>query len=330
MDRHPTIYTPLFPGIPSIEEIRERIRPVVSPCVELASLPGKDAGLVYTVKGNGQEWVLKLEYRARHSVAKIHGFLTRHPEIPTTRVHACADAGDSSWRIILLEKCPGTPADQLLARVGAVDRERLVEALVDTLVQLQRVRFDRFGLFDEEGTVFRSFGSRREHLQAKQERALASHGSRIGADPAVVAIFRAAASAMSRLEEFPEQEPVLVHGDFNLPNVIVESMAPIRLRIVDWEWARAYEAAFDCCRFLIAYHNAEDLCRSFWRRYIQRTRTNPGIAACYLLIECFLHVDWALNQDRVPNAQVMHFARTFPDFAATEAWLLSLTAGVLQ
>jgi len=311
-----------------MQNIRWQLVPVLGSDLVLLPLPGKDLGVVYEARAAGHEWVVKLEHRTRHSMAKIHGLLARHSEIPAPRVHTCVDAGCSAWRIVVMEKCPGTPAHQLLATVGSGEQGRLLDVLVETLRRLQGIRFDVYGLFDENGSVFRSFGSRLEHLRAKEAHALARHEVRLRADGVVSQIFRSAAAAMVQLEAVPEQDAVLVHGDFKLTNVIVESISPPRLSIVDWEWARAYEAAFDCCSFLIKYHDAEHLCRGFWGRYLRETRIDPLLVACYLPIECFLHVDWALSQDRKPNLHVLRFARMLPNVDKVKSWLRGLSAEV--
>ena len=315
-------------SIPSIEQVCQCIRPIIGANVTLSSLGGKTSGLVYATRGSHQDWVIKLEPQKRHSLAKIHGFLARHPEIRAPRVHSCVDIGQTPWRIIVMEKCPGTPADQLFETAGQSERQSLIEALVEILCTLHQIRFEQFGLFNEEGKIFRAFGSRKEHLHAKHQQALARHRDRIQEDTRVAAIFSEAALAMSHLEGFAEQEPVLVHGDFKMANVIVESLKPVRLWILDWEWSRAYEAAYDCCRILTDYHESEDLCRWFWLRFQQRTQINPRIVACYLTIECFLHVDWALNEQRALTPQVMHFAKTFPNIKQVHAWLRSLAPEV--
>lgn len=221
-------------------------------------ISGGRSNLTYLVRGGGHEWVLRRPplghvLPTAHDMAREHRVLAAlvGTGVPAPRpIALCEDPSVNDMPFYVMEYCPGVVLAQDLPEAyaaSAVDRRRISEALVDTLVRLHAVDYRAVGL---EG-----FGHPEGYLD-RQVRRWSQQWERSQTSP-LPEIDELIRRLRAALPESPL--PTIVHGDYRLGNMALDPNDPGRVvAIFDWEMATLGDPLADLGYTLIYWTEAGD------------------------------------------------------------------------
>lgn len=216
---------------------------------------GGKSNLTYVV-GDGTRSVIVRRPPLGHVLATAHDMVREHrvmaalhgTSVPVPRMYAvCADdcvLGAPFYVMELVEGMPYRTAEELQA-LGPNRSRAIGERMVDTLADLHCVRPEPVGLGDfgrPEGFLARQVRRWGRQLEGSRSRPLAG------------------AQELLRMlhERVPTPSPpAIVHGDYRLDNLLVDSTDHIRA-VVDWEMATLGDPLTDLA-LLLTYHRVADL-----------------------------------------------------------------------
>jgi aminoglycoside phosphotransferase (APT) family kinase protein len=222
---------------------------------------GGRSNLTYLVEGGGERWVLRRPplghvLPTAHDMAREYRVLTAlaDSDVPTPRTFAlCEDAGVNGAPFYVMEYRPGVVLAERLPDGFAPrteDRRRISLALVDALVRLHAVDPRAVGLTD--------FGRPEGYLERQVRRwAQQWDRSKTREEPRIDELIRRLRAALPR-----SPAPSIVHGDYRLGNMALDSKDPSRVvAIFDWEMATLGDPLADLGYTLIYWAEAGDASR---------------------------------------------------------------------
>lgn len=211
-------------------------------------IAGGRSNLTYDIRNGPGSWILRRPplghvLETAHDMGRecrvVRALATT--AVPVPRVLAfCADPAVLGAPFYVMSKVDGVPyrtADELAA-LGARRTEAISTSMIDVLAELHRVDPDVIGLGDfgrPAGFAKRQVGRWKRQLDASRSRDL----------PAADALHE----VLSRCDP-PEQAPAIVHGDFRLDNLLVDSYDQVAA-VIDWEMATLGDPLTDVALLLV-------------------------------------------------------------------------------
>ncbi len=211
---------------------------------------GGKSNLTYIVGDGHREWVVRRPplghvLATAHDMTREYRVMTalRDTDVPVPRTYAlCEDESVTGAQFYVMERVHGTPY-RTAAELEALGPERtaaISRRTVETLATLHSVDPAAVGLADfgrPEGFLERQVRRWKKQLDASHSRDLA------GADE-LHALLAANIPA--------EQTPAIVHGDYRLDNLLVDSQDRIAA-VIDWEMATLGDPLTDVA-LMVVYH----------------------------------------------------------------------------
>lgn len=198
---------------------------------------GGRSNVTYRVDGPGGTWVLRRPplghvLPTAHDMVREHRVLSAlaRTEVPVAKpIALCEDPAVNDAPFYVMDYVEGEVLEAKLPSgfaETAVERRRIGDALVATLVQLHAVDFRAIGLAD--------FGKPDGYLERQVRRWSEQwERSKTGPLPAIEELIRRLRAAVPA-----SPVPTLVHGDYRLGNVALDPRDPGRIvAIFDWEMA---------------------------------------------------------------------------------------------
>ncbi|MDQ6526660.1 phosphotransferase family protein [Nocardioides sp. LHD-245] len=226
---------------------------------------GGKSNLTFAVSDGTSEWIVRRPplghvLATAHDMGREYRVMTalQDTAVPVPRTYAfCSDTSVVGAEFYVMERCVGTPYRRAgeLAPLGAERTRAISERLVDILAVLHAVRPAEVGLADfgrPEGFLGRQVARWRKQLDASHTRDL----------PAADELHRRLASSVPA-----ESTTGIVHGDFRLDNVLVDSAdgaegatEPDRATaVLDWEMATLGDPLTDLALMLTYHRLAETI-----------------------------------------------------------------------
>ena len=239
--------------------LRAQLPGISHDAIEIAQFPGGHSNLTYLVRINDQEYVLRRPpfgpvAPTAHDMPREFRLLKAiHPVFPLAPEPflLCEDTEVIGAPFYLMERRRGIIVRRDLPDEIGDDldlRRRVGENLVDTLAALHAVNIEKHGLTSIGKPV--GFVERQVTGWSKRwERAKTSE---------IRELNEVAAWLLKHLPPDPET-PTLVHNDFKLDNVILDSVDPSRIvAILDWEMCTVGDPLVDLGLLLCYWPQADD------------------------------------------------------------------------
>jgi aminoglycoside phosphotransferase (APT) family kinase protein len=229
-------------------------------------IAGGKSNLTFAVSDGSAEWIVRRPplghvLATAHDMGREYRVMSalQDTDVPVPRTYAfCADPGVIGSEFYVMERCAGTPYRRAteLAGLGAPRVRAISERLVDTLAALHAVPPDAVGLGDfgrPEGFLGRQVARWRKQLDASHSRDL----------PAADELHRLLAASVPT-----GSATGIVHGDFRLDNVLIDSgpgAAPgadgsdRATAVLDWEMATLGDPLTDLALMLTYHRLAETI-----------------------------------------------------------------------
>jgi aminoglycoside phosphotransferase (APT) family kinase protein len=252
--------------------------------LEFSLISGGRSNLTYRVRGAGGCWVLRRPplghvLPTAHDMAREHRVLAAlaATDVPVARPLAlCEDASVNDAPFYVMEDRPGVVLADALPdgyATTSVERRRIGEALVATLVALHAVDFRAVGLAD--------FGRPEGYLERQVRRwAEQWERSRTGPLPAIDELLRRLGGALP-----VSPAPTLVHGDYRLGNLALDPNDPGSVvAIYDWEMATLGDPLADLGYTLIYWAEPGDVRDG---RFLSGVTAAPGFHTRAELTEAY-------------------------------------------
>ncbi len=239
--------------------LRAQLPGISDDAIEIAQFPGGHSNLTYLVRINDQEYVLRRPpfgpvAPTAHDMPREFRLLKAiHPVFPLAPEPflLCEDTEVIGAPFYLMERRRGIIVRRDLPDEIGDDlnlRRRVGENLVDTLAALHAVNIQKHGLTSigkPAGFVERQVTG----WSKRWERAKTSE---------IQEFNEVAAWLLKHLPPDPET-PTLVHNDFKLDNVILDSVDPSRIvAILDWEMCTVGDPLVDLGLLLCYWPQADD------------------------------------------------------------------------
>ena len=212
---------------------------------------------VYAVTRGGERWVLR-QAPSHASSATAHDVLREFRILDAIKdesvsiarpVLACDDPEVFGAPFYLMARIDGVPVRNGIPEAWTAkpsEQARALEQLIDALVAIHAVDWERCGLGDLART-----GPYLERQIVRWLAQLDSYGGR--SLPSAVRIGDWLADRLP-----PDQPPALAHGDYKLDNVLfAETAPPELLAVVDWEMASIGDPLVDLAWAMIFHPGAE-------------------------------------------------------------------------
>ena len=221
--------------------------------LEATLIAGGKSNLTYAVTDGEREWIVRRPplghvLATAHDMAREYRVMSalRDTGVPVPRTYAiCTDTSVVGSDFYVMERCVGTPYRRAaeLEALGPGRTRVISERLVDTLAALHAVDPDDVGLGDfgrAEGYLSRQVARWKKQLDASYSRDL----------PAADELHRLLAAHVP-----PESATGIVHGDFRLDNILVDSTdgADLVTAVLDWEMATLGDPLTDLA-LMLTYH----------------------------------------------------------------------------
>ena len=229
---------------------------LLSGTLEATLITGGKSNLTYTVTDGVSEVVVRRpplghvlatahdmgrEYRAMAALAGS--------DVPVPAMHAlCQDADVIGAPFYVMERVSGTPYSRAadLQALGAPRVQAISEELVDTLARLHAVDFAAVGLGDfgrPDGYLERQVRRWRKQLESSRSRDID------GIDELAERLSRSIPAT---------SEGTIVHGDYRLDNVLIDSLDGDRMTaVLDWEMSTLGDPLTDVAVMLAYQQMAE-------------------------------------------------------------------------
>jgi aminoglycoside phosphotransferase (APT) family kinase protein len=211
-------------------------------------IAGGKSNLTYVVGDGSTSWIVRRPplghvLATAHDMAREHRVITalRDTDVPVPATYAlCEDPEVIGAPFYVMELVEGTPYRQAaeLAALGPERTAAISRRLVDTLAALHRVDPAAVGLSDfgrPEGFLGRQVRRWKKQLDASRSRDLA------GAEE-LHALLESSVPA--------DAAPGIVHGDFRLDNLLVDSEDRVAA-VIDWEMATIGDPLTDVALLLV-------------------------------------------------------------------------------
>ncbi|GEB15509.1 phosphotransferase [Pimelobacter simplex] len=214
---------------------------------------GGKSNLTFVVSDGSQEWIVRRPplghvLATAHDMGREYRVMSalQDTDVPVPRTFAfCSDPEVVGADFYVMERCAGVPYRRAseLEPLGSERVRGISERLVDTLLALHAVDPAAVGLTDfgrPEGFLGRQVGRWRKQLDASYTRDL----------PAADELHRRLAASV------PDEAPTgIVHGDYRLDNVLVDSTDGIdrATAVLDWEMATLGDPLTDLA-LMLTYH----------------------------------------------------------------------------
>ncbi|MBM7516025.1 phosphotransferase family protein [Nocardioides nitrophenolicus] len=214
---------------------------------------GGKSNLTFVVSDGSAEWIVRRPplghvLATAHDMGREYRVMSalQDTAVPVPRTDAfCADPTVIGAEFYVMERCAGTPYRRAaeLSLLGAERTRAISESLVDILADLHAVDPARVGLADfgrPEGFLGRQVARWRKQLDASHTRDL----------PAADELHRRLAASVPA-----ESATGIVHGDFRLDNVLVDTAdgADRATAVLDWEMATLGDPLTDLA-LMLTYH----------------------------------------------------------------------------
>ncbi len=248
---------------------------------------GGRSNLTYLVRGGGRSWVLRRPplghvLPTAHDMSREYRVLNAlaDSDVPTPRVFAlCEDASVNGAPFYVMDYRPGVVLDaQIPAGFAdsAEDRQRIGQALVDTLVRLHAADYEALGLA--------GFGRPEGYLERQLRRwSQQWERSKTGELPVIEELIRRLRAALPS-----SPAPTIVHGDFRLGNLALAPDDPGRVvAVFDWEMATLGDPLADLGYTLIYWAEPGDSADGSGPLTLPRVTSQPGFASRAELIEAY-------------------------------------------
>ncbi|MBI1815732.1 MAG: phosphotransferase family protein [Deltaproteobacteria bacterium] len=228
-------------------------------CALMFSLiSGGRSNLTYLVRGGEREWVLRRPplghvLPTAHDMAREYTVLSAlaRTDVPAPRpIALCDDPAVNEMPFYVMNFCQGVVlATEMPPGYAPTesDRQRISQALVDTLVRLHAVDYREVGL--------ESFGRPDGYIERQVRRwAQQWERSKTSALPEIDELIRRLNAALP-----PSPAATIVHGDYRLGNMALDPNDPGRVvAIFDWEMATLGDPLSDLGYTLIYWYEAGD------------------------------------------------------------------------
>jgi aminoglycoside phosphotransferase (APT) family kinase protein len=205
--------------------------------LDFSLISGGRSNLTYLVRGGGRVWVLRRPplghvLPTAHDMAREYRVLSAlgPTDVPTPHTWAlCEDPEVNEQPFYVMEYCPGIvlqdgyPEDYASSHE---ERRALSLALIETLVALHGVDYERVGLGD--------FGRPEGYLERQVRRwSKQWEGNKTDEMPEIEELIRRLNAAIPK-----SADPTIVHGDYRLGNMALDPDDPSHIvAIFDWEMA---------------------------------------------------------------------------------------------
>ncbi len=242
-------------------------------------IAGGKSNVTYLVRSDGQEWVLRRPplghvLPTAHDMTREYRVLTalRESPVPVPRTIAlCDDDSVNDRPFYVMEYTPGVVLSNELPDGFATtpaERRAMCEAMVDTLVKLHAVDYERAGLGD--------FGRPEGYLE-RQVRRWSQQWER-----SKTAELPEIEDLIARLNRALPQSPppTIVHGDYRLGNMALDPNDPSRvIAVFDWEMSTLGDPLADLGYCLIYWTDPDD----------DLSTTGIGAASPFTTLEGFMN-----------------------------------------
>jgi aminoglycoside phosphotransferase (APT) family kinase protein len=244
-------------------------------------IPGGRSNLTYEVSDGAHSWILRRPplghvLATAHDMAREYRVMTalRDTDVPVPATYAvCADDTVIGAPFYVMERMVGTPyrqADELVA-LGPERTRAISTRLVEVLATLHRVEPGSVGLADfgrPEGFLARQVGRWRKQLDGSYSRDL----------PGAAELHARLAAGVP-----PESAAGIVHGDYRLDNVLIDSDDRLTA-VLDWEMATLGDPLTDLA-LLLTYQVLEQLTKS---EVVSNASAAPGYLTRDEMIERYV------------------------------------------
>ncbi|WP_020672801.1 phosphotransferase family protein [Amycolatopsis nigrescens] len=237
------------------EHLDQHLPGLVTGSLSGRRVEGGRSNLTYVVDDGRSSWVVRRPplghvLPTAHDMAREHRVITAlHPTavpVPETLL-LCQDAAVLGAPFYVMEFVTGTPyrSDQELIALGPERTRAIALSLVDTLVDLHAVDPASVGLSDfgrPEGFLERQLRRWKKQLDGSRSREL----------PGIEELHERLVASLP-----VSPDPAIVHGDYRLDNVLVDSDDRITA-VLDWEMSTVGDPLTDVA-LLVAYAQRGDL-----------------------------------------------------------------------
>jgi len=250
-------------------------------------ISGGRSNLTYHVIGGGCEWVLRRPplghvLPTAHDMAREYTVLAgiAQTDVPAPRPHAlCLDASVNDQPFYVMDYKAGViVADELPDGFATTldERQRMSEALVDTLVALHAVDYNAVGLGD--------FGRPDGYVERQVRRWGEQWGrSKTREVPVVDETMRRLKGAIP-----VSPAPTIVHGDYRFGNMILNANDPGHVEaILDWEMATLGDPLSDLAYTLIYWGEMADSPERLALRTMAAVTAQPGFWTRGQIVEAY-------------------------------------------
>lgn len=217
------------------ERIREDLeRQLGSRVLSLAAAPEGHSGFTYFVHAEHGEYVLRIPppgtriagpadvVRQGRIMAALHD-----AGLPTPAIRMMSpDPVIDGRPFILMERVRGMHIEEAALEQDALD---IARSAVEVLKRLQSLPFDKSGIGDEEPVPLRAEMMRWAVLMQRAPEELTTRAGELG--------------GLLAKQAPAEREPVLVHGDYHLRNMLFQG--PSVIAVLDWEIAELGQPLLD-------------------------------------------------------------------------------------
>ncbi|GAA3547488.1 phosphotransferase family protein [Nocardioides daeguensis] len=222
-------------------------------------IAGGKSNLTFAVSDGTSAWIVRRPplghvLATAHDMGREHRVISalRDTAVPVPRTYAfCFDPAVIGAEFYVMERCAGTPYRRAaaLAPLGAERTRAISEQLVDILAALHEVVPEAVGLGDfgrPQGFLGRQVARWKKQLDASRTRDL----------PAADELHRQLAATVPA-----ESATGIVHGDFRLDNVLVDTAdgTDRATAVLDWEMATLGDPLTDLALMLTYHRLAETI-----------------------------------------------------------------------
>lgn len=266
-------------------------------------IAGGRSNLTYLVTDGVGSWVVRRPplghvLETAHDMSREYRVMAGlwESRVPVPQMVAlCDDAAVVGAPFYVMSYVEGTVyrTDEQLSATSPIQATELADGLVDTLADLHAVDPDAIGL----GDLGRPAGYLERQVRRWGKQLAASHTRDV---PGLDDLGRRLAQAVPQT-----QRTALVHGDYKLDNVVVDSAVRGRvLAVLDWEMATLGDPLSDIVNLVLWWDGVRDLdgvpfaaipadvagfppSSSLLDRYAGRTRADLGALPWYLGLACY-------------------------------------------